>query len=91
MLHAMNLTKYNHISIAKLNVRLLYCKHGFLSIQYSKKPFRNHIFRTNCQIFDLPIIPRIQYMACDFSHQVNFSVFSNNPVIWKFKCLLSTG
>ena len=57
-----NLT--NHISITKLNVRHLGCKHGFLSIQYSKLPIKNLancIFRPNCQIFDSPIIPRIWY------------------------------
>ena len=31
----------NHVNIAKLNVRRLGCKHGFLSMQYSKLPFKN--------------------------------------------------
>ena len=54
----------NHVSIAKLNVHHLGCKHGFLSIQYSKLPNKslaNYIFRANHQIFDSPIIPRIRY------------------------------
>ena len=56
----------NHINIAKLNVHHLGCKHGSLSIQYSKMPIKNLancIIRVNCQIFDSPIIPRIRY--CD--------------------------
>ena len=49
----------NHVNIAKLNVHHLGCKHGFLSIQYSKPPIKNLancIFRVNRQIFDSPII-----------------------------------
>ena len=57
----------NHVNIAKLNVRhLIGSKHGFLSIQCSKSPNKsltNCIFRTNCQIFESPIIPRIQYVT----------------------------
>ena len=52
----------NHVSITKLNVCHFGCKHGFLSIQYSKPPNKiliNCIFRENSQIFDLPIIPHI--------------------------------
>ena len=30
----------NHMNIAKLNVRHLGCKHGLLSIQYSKLPIK---------------------------------------------------
>ena len=52
----------NHVNITKLNVHRLGCKHGFLSIQYSQLPIKNLancIFRTNHQLFDLPITPRI--------------------------------
>ena len=52
----------NQVNIAKLNVCHLSCKHGFLFIEYSKSPINslaNCIFRTNHQIFDLLIIPRI--------------------------------
>ena len=55
----------NHVNIAKLNICHLGCKHGFLSIQYSKPPIKNLancIFRANRQIFDSPIIPHIQYL-----------------------------
>ena len=44
---------YVHVNIAKLNVCHLACKHGFLSIQYSKPPIKNLancIFRANHQI-----------------------------------------
>ena len=43
----------NHIYIAKLNVRHLGCRHGFLSMQYLKSPikmFANCIFRAIRQI-----------------------------------------
>ena len=54
----------NHICIAKLNVRHLGCRHGFLSMQYSKLPIKMLaicIFRVIHQIFDSPTTPRIQY------------------------------
>ena len=56
----------NHINIAKLNVRHLGCKHGFLSTQHSKPPIKNIancIFTVNRQIFDLPIILCIWYIC----------------------------
>ena len=52
----------NHINIAKLNEHHIGCKHGFLSIQHSIKHLANCIFRANCQICDLPIIPCIRYI-----------------------------
>ena len=72
----------NHVNIAKLNVCHLYCKH---SIQYSKLPIKNLancIFRANCQIFDLPIIPCIQYIVSLCTCTVTFSYADSpfNPV-----------
>ena len=43
----------NHVNIAKLNACHLGCKHGFLSIQYSKTPIKNLticILRANQQM-----------------------------------------
>ena len=52
----------NHVYIAKLIVRHLGCRHGFLSMQYSKPPIKTFtIFRAIHQILDSPIIPRIRY------------------------------
>ena len=60
-----NLVEWQIMSIiAKLNVRHLGCRHGFLSMQYSKLPIKtltNCILRVIHQIFDLPIIPHIWY------------------------------
>ena len=55
----------NYVYITKLNVHHLGCRHGFLSMQYSKPPiktFANCIFRVIHQIFDSPIIPHIRYV-----------------------------
>ena len=59
----------NHVNITKLNVRHLDCKHGLVSIQYSKPPNKNltnRIFRANRQISDSPITPRIRYVVNNY-------------------------
>ena len=51
----------------QLNVHHLDCRHGFLSMQYSKPPIKmltNCIFIAIRQIFDSSIIPHIQYLSC---------------------------
>ena len=72
-------------NIVKLNVRHLGCKHGFLSIQYSKPPIKNItncIFRMNHQIFDLPIILHIQYTYAVILNFVVFPVLHFHPLMF---------
>ena len=73
----------NRINIAKLNVRHLDCKHGFLSIQYSKPPIKNltnGIFRANCQLADnsmytVTLDDQVQYtyIHCTYTYRFTYA------------------
>ena len=77
----------NHVNIAKLNVHHLGCRHGFLSIQYSKPLNINHTncnFRAIRQILDSPIIPRTRYQISGIVHERKLSRYVDCHSVHEF-------